>query len=93
MPLWSATYGGTLESVTVIQKHMTLPMDGRAIKATIDRISDWTAIKPKLLINTGDLKKAYPPLPLTRDDFVESLENMEDRPLPLETYTSLLFLG
>ena len=93
VPLWSATYGGTLESVTVIQKHMTLPMDGRAIKATIDRISHWTAIKPKLLINTGDLKKAYPPLPLTRDDFVESLENMEDRPLPLETYTSLLFLG
>jgi len=93
VPLWSATRGGTLESVTVDQKHMTLPLDSKAIKATIDKISAWTAITPRLLIDTGEIDKAQVSIPLTRDSFIESLENMDDKPLPLGTFTSMLFLG
>ena len=85
--------GGTLESVTVNQKHMTLPLDGKAIRATIDRVSDWTKLKPKILLDTGEIDKALTSLPLTRDTFIESLENMDETPLPLGTFTSMLFLG
>ena len=96
VPLWSATRGGTLESVTVDQKHMTLPLDSKSIKAAIDKISAWTAITPKLLIETaevGEIDKTQVSILLTRDSFVESLENMDDKPLPLGTFTSMLFLG
>jgi|GEM_PF-383410 len=93
VPLWSATYGGTLESVTVTQRHMTLPMDSMTIKATINKISMWTAIKPKLIICTGNIDTALRPILLTRDTFLESLENMDDRPLPIETFVNMLFLG
>jgi hypothetical protein len=93
VPLWSATRGGTLESVTVDQKHMTLPTDGKAIKAAIDKISAWTAITPRLLINNGEIDKTQILMPLTRDSFIESLENMDDKPLSLGTFTSMLFLG
>ncbi|MBP1735070.1 MAG: hypothetical protein H6Q53_1357, partial [Deltaproteobacteria bacterium] len=96
VPLWSATRGGTLESVTVDQKHMTLPLDSKSIKAAIEKISAWTAITPKLLIETaevGEIDKTQVSILLTRDSFVESLENMDDKPLPLGTFTSMLFLG
>jgi pimeloyl-ACP methyl ester carboxylesterase len=93
VPLWSATAGGTLETMSVNQKHMTLPLDGKAIKATIDKVSAWTAITPKLLIDTGEIDKAQASIPLTRNSFVESLEKMDDKPLPLGTFTSMLFLG
>jgi hypothetical protein len=93
VPLWSATRGGTLESVTVDNKHMTLPLDGKAIKASIDKISFWTAITPRLLISAGEISKGLTSMPLTRERFVESLENMDDQPLPLETFTSMLFLA
>jgi hypothetical protein len=93
VPLWSATAGGTLESVTVNQKHMTLPLDGKAIKATINKISAWTTIKPELLLDTGELNKTLISMTLSRDSFIESLENMDDKPLPLGTFTSMLFLG
>lgn len=93
VPLWSATRGGTLESVTVHQKHMTLPMDGKAITAAIDRISYWTSIKPKLILNTGEIDNTLKQTSLVRDTFIESLENMDDMPLPLGTFVNMLFLG
>jgi hypothetical protein len=93
VPLWSATQGGMLESVTVNQKHMALPMDGKTIKAAIDKISFWIAAQPKLLITTGEVDKALKSMPLTRDNFIESLENMDDKPLPLGIFMSMLFLG
>jgi hypothetical protein len=72
---------------------MILPLDGKAIRATIDRVSDWTKLKPKILLDTGEIDKVLASLPLTRDTFIESLENMDDTPLPLETFASMLFLG
>jgi hypothetical protein len=93
VPLWSATAEGKLESVTVNQKHMTLPLDEKTIRATIDKVSDWTKLKPKILLDMGEIDKALTSMPLSRDSFIESLENMDDKPLPLGTFTSMLFLG
>jgi hypothetical protein len=72
---------------------MTLPLDGKAIRATIDMVSDWTKLKPKILLDTGEIDKALTSMPLSRDTFIESLENMDETPLPLGTFTSMLFLG
>jgi hypothetical protein len=91
--LSSSTAGGTLESVMVNQKHMTLPLDGKAIRATIDRVSHWIKIKPEILLDTGEIDNALPSMPLSRDSFIESLEYMDDKPLPLGTFTKMLFLG
>lgn len=93
VPLWSATREGTLESIPVDQKHMTLPLDSKAIKATIDRVSDWTSLKPKMLLDIGEIDKTLLSMPPSRDSFIESLENMDDKPLSIGTFTSMLFLG
>ena len=93
VPLSSSTAGGTLESVMVNQKHMTLPLDGKAIRTTIDRVSDWIKIKPEIFLDTGEIDKALGSTPLSRDSFIESLEYMDDKPLPLGTFTKMLFLG
>lgn len=93
VPLWSATMGGTLPSIAVDERHMTLPLDGKAIRATIDKISEWTALRPRVLLNGSDREKSVKPVPLSRDIFIESLENMDKTPLPLGMFTSMLFLG
>jgi hypothetical protein len=32
-------------------------------------------------------------MPQSRESFIESIENMDDTPLPLGTFTNMLFLG
>jgi hypothetical protein len=93
VPLWSATLGGTLETVTVNQKHMTLPLDNEAIKATIESVSKWTSLQPHLLLDMGKIDEAFTSVPSSRDNLLDSLENMEDKPVPLGTLISMLFLA
>jgi pimeloyl-ACP methyl ester carboxylesterase len=91
--LWSATFGGMLESATVSQKHIMLPLDSTAIRKTIEKISEWTALAPNTLYEMGDIDKAITSVPSSRDNFIESLENMDEKPIPLGTLTGMLFLA
>jgi hypothetical protein len=93
VPLWSATANFSLESITVNEKHVTLPIDSRAISATTDKISHWTGLKPRLLLEAGEVNRVFASPPGTRDAFIESLEEMDDKPLTLGTFLSMLFLS
>lgn len=93
VPLWSATFGGTLETCTVNQKHMTLPLDVKAIRKTIERVMELTSLKPELILDIGEIDKTFSMAPSSRERFVESLENMDDAPVSLGTFTSMLFLA
>jgi hypothetical protein len=71
---------------------MTLPLDGQAIKATVERISRWTGLNVELSIDFGPLDPSISsPLP-TRETFLQDLENMDDEPFPMRTFADLMFL-
>lgn len=93
VPLWSATCGGTLRSFTVREKHATLPLNRKVVRAIIEQISAWTGLKPSLLLDVGGDEMVLKPQIQSADSYIRSLENMDREPLPVGTLASLLFLG
>jgi pimeloyl-ACP methyl ester carboxylesterase len=93
VPLWSATAGGKIETVVVNEQHMTLPLDGSAIRHTIDRIGAWTSLEARTIPDFAALDKIIGAPPADRNALVEALEAMDETPLPLGVLKSMMFLA
>jgi pimeloyl-ACP methyl ester carboxylesterase len=95
VPLWSATASGDLSHALVGASHIALPLDGDAIRITIDQIQSWLAATTKSRslrapIRIPELARVDVTRDADRSRLLASLERIDEATITLGQYVAMM---